>query len=119
MKRPQHQPAAMPNRAPLSEPRGGEVALFELWVQDGSRHWRAVRWELFVFRAVRDVLPTVDPERVLVVHRGPPEPEAWAQVLGDAGFDAAPGPTRRPGATTNNRYPSPSPAAPPCQHPAS
>lgn len=62
------------------------VNLCELWVADGSRDWSWVRWELFVFGAVRDALPTGDPDRVLVVCWGDAEPERWRAALRAAGF---------------------------------
>jgi hypothetical protein len=78
---------------------GGELALYELSVRDGGRLRSAVRWELFLFPAVRDVLAGQDPDRVLVVHYGPPQPAAWMDTLRDAGFDT-PG-NRRGGGTRN------------------
>jgi hypothetical protein len=36
---------------------------------------------------VRDVLAGRNPDRVLVVHRGLPQPAAWIDTLRDAGFD--------------------------------
>lgn len=68
---------------------GGELALCELSVRDGGRLRSAVRWELFLFPAVRDVLAGRDPDRVLVVHYGPPQPAAWIDTLRDAGFDTS------------------------------
>lgn len=47
---------------------------------------RVVRWELFVFSDVRDVLPTPRPETIVVVHRGPAQPAQWLAVLQDAGM---------------------------------
>jgi hypothetical protein len=83
---------ARPHDSESGGPDGAEIALSELWVRDGARHRSAVRWELFLFRAVRDVLARRDPDRVLIVHGGPPDPEAWVEVLRDAGFEAAPAP---------------------------
>jgi hypothetical protein len=60
--------------------------MYELWVADGARAWRSVRWELFVFGEVRDVLPSSDPDRVLLCFRGQAEPEDWRAVLRAAGF---------------------------------
>jgi hypothetical protein len=34
-------------------------------------HWRSVRWELFIFGDVRDVLATRERDRVVVVHLRP------------------------------------------------
>jgi hypothetical protein len=49
-----------------------------------------VRWELFLFPAVKDVLAARDPDRVLVVHRGPPQRTAWIEALRNAGFETRP-----------------------------
>jgi hypothetical protein len=87
------QPASPEHYSESGDRDGTEIALSELWVRDGARQRTAVRWELFLFRAVRDVLATRDPDQVLVVHHGPPVSSAWAAVLLDAGFDAA-GPAR-------------------------
>jgi hypothetical protein len=54
---------------------------------------RVVRWELFVFSDVRDVLPTPRPDTVVVVHRGPAQPAHWLAALQDAGMlDTQPAP---------------------------
>lgn len=58
--------------------------LTDLFFTDGSAHWRWIRWELFIFHEVRDVLPTSESGRVLVVHRGPAHPERWHRALRDA-----------------------------------
>jgi hypothetical protein len=47
---------------------------------------RVVRWELFVFSDVRDVLPTAKPDTVVVVHRGPAQPAQWLAALQEAGM---------------------------------
>jgi hypothetical protein len=64
-----------------------DIFLSELRVPGGSEHWRWVRWELFIFGEVRDVLATGERDRVLVVHRGRAQPERWLQALRDAGLD--------------------------------
>jgi len=46
----------------------------------------AVRWELFVFRDVRDVLPGSRPDTVVVAHRGGARPAAWRTTLLAAGI---------------------------------
>lgn len=68
----------------------------ELWVAGGSRHWNEVQWDLFLDRDVRNVLPTGDPDLVLVVHECPADPERWRELLRDGGFtvDPAPHPQR-------------------------
>ena len=51
----------------------------------------AVRWELFVFWDVQDVIATRRPETVAVLYEGDrPDPDAWCATLRDAGFDAEP-----------------------------
>jgi len=47
---------------------------------------RLVRWELFVFPGVRDVLAGPRPETVVVVHRGPARVDAWLAQLRGAGL---------------------------------
>lgn len=66
-----------------------DLFLSELSVARGSEHWRWVRWELFIFRDVRDVLATRDRDRLLIVHRGGAQPERWLQALNDAGLDTS------------------------------
>jgi hypothetical protein len=54
---------------------------------------RLVRWELFVFSDVRDVLPTPRRDTVVVVHRGPARTDDWIAALGAAGMlDQRPAP---------------------------
>jgi hypothetical protein len=54
---------------------------------------RVVRWELFVFSDVRDVLPTPRRETVVVVHRGPTRRAEWLAALKTAGMlDEQPAP---------------------------
>jgi hypothetical protein len=47
---------------------------------------RLVRWELFVFSDVRDVLPTSRRETVVVAHRGPAREVDWIAALDAAGM---------------------------------
>jgi hypothetical protein len=47
---------------------------------------RVVRWELFVFSDVRDVLPTLRPDTIVVVHRGVAQPAQWLAALQDVGM---------------------------------
>lgn len=49
---------------------------------------RAIRWELFVHRDVRDVLRTPRADTLRVVHRGRATPDAWAATLREAGYPA-------------------------------
>ncbi len=46
----------------------------------------AVRWELFVFHDVRDVLPGSHPDTVVVAHRGQARRAAWRTTLLAAGI---------------------------------
>lgn len=56
--------------------------LSELSLAGLDRHTAsAVRWELFVFRDVRDVLRGSRADTVIVVHRGRARPEAWRATL--------------------------------------
>lgn len=47
-----------------------------------------VRWELFVFRDVRDVRSSPLPDTVAVVHRGDARPAEWQAALLEAGIGA-------------------------------
>ena len=49
-----------------------------------GQDWRWVRWELFVFHGVRDVLATRRPDTVVVVHRGPARIDEWLAALAEA-----------------------------------
>jgi hypothetical protein len=53
---------------------------------DARREVGWIRWELFLHRHVRDVLPTTHPDTVCVVYDGDAEPVAWATTLRLAGF---------------------------------
>ena len=75
------------------------LSLSELYVPDGGRHCHRVRWELFIFSEVRDVLATSDRDRVLVVHRGAAQPDLWLQALSEAGLE-----TSNVGAPANPRF---------------
>ena len=61
-----------------------EIYLTELCLPCRSADWRWVRWELFLFRDVVDVLATDVPNRMLVAHRGPAQPERWLRTLRSA-----------------------------------
>lgn len=51
----------------------------------------AVRWQLFLFPEVRDVVPSVRPETVAVLYEGGhPEPDAWCGALRQAGYQVKP-----------------------------
>ena len=47
---------------------------------------RRLRWELFIFRDVRDVLPTGRTDTVVVVHRGSARQSEWIDALVAAGI---------------------------------
>lgn len=49
-----------------------------------GQDWHWVRWELFVFPDVRDVLVTARPDTLLVVHRGPARVAEWLAALVEA-----------------------------------
>jgi hypothetical protein len=54
---------------------------------------RLVRWELFVFSDVRDVLPAPKRDTVVVAHRGPAREDDWIAALAAAGMlDEQPAP---------------------------
>lgn len=59
--------------------------------------WRRVRWELFVFDDVRDVLPSAEADAVRVVHRGPARVGEWSAAL-DAAATLDGQPAREPAA---------------------
>ena len=46
-----------------------------------AQDWRWVRWELFVFHEVRDVMPGARADTVRVVHRGPARVDEWIAAL--------------------------------------
>ena len=55
----------------------------ELEVGEASHDHHAVRWQLFCFREIRDVLPGSRRGTVVVIHIGAARPTAWrAEVLG-------------------------------------
>jgi len=58
----------------------------ELDLGDATPDPRLVRWELFLFRDVRDVLPGCRPGTVLVIHTGPARCDLWLAELREAGL---------------------------------
>ncbi len=60
----------------------------ELELGDHVPDVRLVRWELFLFRDVRDVLPGSRDGTVVVIHTGAARPEAWLRELHEAGLVA-------------------------------
>ena len=67
-------------------PTNRELSLSELRVTRGRELRTQIRWELFVFRDVRDVLATADPDRLLVVHYGAARPQDWLEALWRSGL---------------------------------
>jgi hypothetical protein len=53
---------------------------------DARSNLGLIRWELFLFPDVREVLTTSREDTLLVVFRGEPDPSAWATTLAQAGF---------------------------------
>ena len=49
-----------------------------------DRGW--IRWELFLHKEIRDVLPTLRDDTLCVVYRGDPDPQGWTATLTAAGF---------------------------------
>ncbi|HUE27773.1 MAG TPA: hypothetical protein VMP89_13440 [Solirubrobacteraceae bacterium] len=47
-----------------------------------------IRWELFLYPGVRDVLVTPREDTLRVLFRGPIDPTRWTATLTDAGFPA-------------------------------
>jgi hypothetical protein len=58
----------------------------EIHVSGGREMVSAIRWELFVFHDVRDVVATDRPDVLHVIHRGAPDPSGWREVLRSAGY---------------------------------
>lgn len=48
--------------------------------------WRLVRWDLFIFPEIRDVLATGRDGIVVVIHHGPARVEQWVSQLRSAGL---------------------------------
>jgi hypothetical protein len=70
------------------------VNVYELRVRgiEDERRLAALRWDLFVFPEVRDVVQTPRAETVAVLYEGGhPDPEAWSAALKEAGYDAPAG----------------------------
>lgn len=67
----------------------------ELQLGETSADPRLIRWELFVFSDVRDVLPGSEAGTVVVIHLGAAEPDAWRAELRRAGLLNEKRPRRR------------------------
>ena len=63
----------------------------EIHVSGGRERVSAIRWELFVFRDVRDVVATDRPDVLYVIHRGEPDLRGWLETLCSAGYSVAAG----------------------------
>jgi hypothetical protein len=59
---------------------------YEIQVAGGRKAVNAIRWELFVFDDVRDVLATDGPDTITIVYRGNPSPAEWLETLDAAGY---------------------------------
>jgi hypothetical protein len=59
---------------------------YEIRVSGGGEMVSAIRWELFVFHDVRDVVATDRPDVLLVIHRGAPDASGWLEALRSAGY---------------------------------
>jgi hypothetical protein len=58
----------------------------EIRVSGGREMVSAIRWELFAFHDVRDVVATDRTDVLLVIHRGEPDPHGWLETLRSAGY---------------------------------
>ena len=71
----------------------GGLDAYELRIR-GLEHlisFAAARWELFAFPEVRDLVRAPGRNRFLVLYDGEPaDPDAWCQLLQDAGYPAEP-----------------------------
>jgi hypothetical protein len=63
----------------------------EIRVPGGRDMVSAIRWELFAFHDVRDVVATDRPDVLLVIHLGDPHPSEWLATLRSAGYSATAG----------------------------
>ncbi|MEA2396857.1 MAG: hypothetical protein QOK25_413 [Thermoleophilaceae bacterium] len=61
---------------------------YEIQVAGGRKAVDAIRWELFLFEDVRDVLATNRSDTLTVVFRGEPRPAEWREALQLAGYEA-------------------------------
>ena len=63
---------------------------YEMHIAGGREAVNAIRWELFVFRDVRDVLAMDGPDMLTIVFRGSPRPAEWRETLRAAGYEVSP-----------------------------
>lgn len=88
---------------------------YEILVAGGRKAVDAIRWELFLFEDVRDVLATNRSDSLTVVFRGEPRPVEWREALRSAGYDVSASAVRQPcrphrpapGTTPRNRRSAP------------
>jgi hypothetical protein len=76
------------DQAPRDEPA---ARYCDLAVHGAQKQWQWIRWALFVFPDIRDVVPTDDPDVVRVFYEGSRAwPRVWTVELRQRGFDPAP-----------------------------
>lgn len=64
---------------------------YDLTVRRAQSEWKQMRWALFVFRDIRDVEPTDDPEVIRISYEGKRAyADVWRTELLQAGFDVPP-----------------------------
>jgi hypothetical protein len=64
---------------------------YDLAVYDAQQQWQRIRWALFVFPDITDVMPTDDSDVVRVFYEGSrPYPDVWTVELRQRGFDLPP-----------------------------
>jgi hypothetical protein len=55
---------------------------------DAAARRGLIRWQLFLHRDVRDVLPTSRRDTLQVVHHGEPDLPGWTAALAEEGYPA-------------------------------
>ena len=68
---------------------GTPLQLHAIRVEGGRGVVDEVRWELFAFHDVRDVLATDTPDVLMVIYRGEPQVPQWLETLRAAGYTVA------------------------------
>ena len=63
---------------------------YEIQVSGGRNAVNAIRWELFLFEDVHDVLATNASDRLTIVFQGEPRPAQWREALQSAGYEVLP-----------------------------
>ena len=64
---------------------------YEIQVAGGRNAINAIRWELFVFEEVREVLATNGSDGLTVVFDGESRPAEWREALESAGYQVLAG----------------------------